>query len=155
MALDNPTKKMSKSHPNIKSRILLNDSREDITKKLRVALTDSIEGVSYDPVTRPGVSNLIEIAFNLQPQLQGSAAATASSPAEYVRDLEGLSLKALKERVADVVDHHVSPIRERFNEIINGNGKELDDAAELGAQKANASAKATMDLVREAVGIGN
>ena len=146
MALDRPTQKMSKSHPNPKSRILLTDSREEIRKKLRVALTDSIEGVSYDPVNRPGVSNLVEIAFNLQ----GHESAT--SPADYATDFEGLSLKALKERVTDITDAHLAPIRERFASIMRGNGKELNDAAETGAQKANASAAATMDIVRHAVG---
>lgn len=146
MSLDRPTLKMSKSHPNSKSRIILTDSREDISKKVRVALTDSIEGVTYDPASRPGVSNLVEIAFNLQ----GHESAT--SPAEYARDFDGLSLKALKDRVAGVVDDHLAPIRDRYAEIISGDGKELSDAAELGAQKANASARVTMNLVREAVG---
>lgn len=147
MALDRPTLKMSKSHPNPKSRIILTDSREDIGKKLRVALTDSIDGVSYDPVARPGVSNLIEIAFNLQSHSRDTLLT------EYAQGLEGLSLKALKEHVAEVVDTHVAPIRERFVSIMRGNGKELGDAAQLGADKANASAAATMKLVRDAVGI--
>lgn len=147
MSLDRPTLKMSKSHPNPKSRILLTDSREEIRKKLRVALTDSIEGVSYDPAARPGVSNLIEIAYNLQ--RHESAAITLE---EYAGDFRGMSLKALKDRVADVVDEHVEPIRDRFSSIIKGDGKELNDAAEIGAQKANASATATLKLVRQAVG---
>ncbi|GAB7347897.1 hypothetical protein MBLNU459_g5420t1 [Dothideomycetes sp. NU459] len=146
MALDRPTQKMSKSHPNPKSRILLTDSRDEISKKLRVALTDSIEGVSYDTKTRPGVSNLVEIAYNLQGSHE------AASPAEYARDFDGLSLKGLKERVVDIVDDHLKPIRERFEHIMSGSGSELARATELGAQKANASAAATMKLVREAVG---
>lgn len=147
MALDRPTQKMSKSHPNPKSRILLTDSRDDISKKLRVALTDSIEGVSYDPEGRPGVSNLVEIAYNLQTPQQ------AASPAEYAREFDGLSLKALKERVAEVVDEHIRPIRERYQSIIGGSDRELSDAAAIGAEKANATAAATMKLVREAVGL--
>ncbi|KAL1302582.1 hypothetical protein AAFC00_002960 [Neodothiora populina] len=146
MSLDRPQYKMSKSHPNPKSRILLTDSREEIRKKLRVAVTDSIEGASYDPVQRPGVSNLIEIAFNLQNQSE------ASSPEDYARDLEGVSLKALKDHVTEAVDQHIGPIRERFESIIKGSGRELEDAAELGSQKANASANATMKLVKDAVG---
>lgn len=147
MALDRPTHKMSKSHTNPKSRILLTDSRDDINKKLRVALTDSTEGVSYDPEGRPGVSNLIEIAYNLQGSRQ------AASPAEYAREFDNLSLKALKERVAQVVDEHIEPIRERYQSIMGGNNKELQDAAALGAEKANASAAATMKLVRKSVGL--
>jgi tryptophanyl-tRNA synthetase len=97
---------MSKSAPNPKSRILITDSSSTITKKLRVALTDSIEGVTYDPSNRPGVSNLIEIAFNLDGSNHG-----AVSPAEYAKEFEGLSLKALKDKVADIWHPFVRGLR--------------------------------------------
>ncbi|KAI5208716.1 putative tryptophanyl-tRNA synthetase [Aureobasidium subglaciale] len=147
MALDKPTNKMSKSAPNPKSRILITDSSSTISKKLRVALTDSIEGVTYDPSSRPGVSNLIEIAFNLDSSNHGAA-----SPAEYAKEFEGLSLKALKDKVAEIVDDHLMPIRSRFEEIIRGDGKILQEAAQIGAEKARKSAESTMQLVRHAVG---
>lgn len=146
MALDRPTHKMSKSAPNPKSRILLTDSSSAISKKLRVALTDSIEGVTYDPSARPGVSNLIEIAFNLD-----SSNHSAADPAEYAKEFEGLSLKALKDKVAEVVDGHLAPIRARFEEIV-GCGKILEEAAQIGAEKARKSAESTMKEVRHAVG---
>ncbi|KEQ89485.1 putative tryptophanyl-tRNA synthetase [Aureobasidium pullulans EXF-150] len=147
MALDRPTHKMSKSAPNPKSRILLTDSSSAISKKLRVALTDSIEGVTYDPSARPGVSNLIEIAFNLDSSNHGAA-----DPAEYAKEFEGLSLKALKDKVAEVVDGHLAPIRARFEEIVGGDGKILEEAAQIGAEKARKSAESTMKEVRHAVG---
>jgi tryptophanyl-tRNA synthetase len=148
MALDRPTQKMSKSAPNPKSRILLTDSTSTITKKLRVALTDSIEGVGYDPVSRPGVSNLIELAFHLDDSSHG-----ATSPDEYARQFAGgTSLKGLKEKVAQVVDEHLRPVRERYEEIVGGDGRVLEDAAQQGAEKARKSAEVTMQKVRDAVG---
>ena len=147
MALDRPTHKMSKSAPNPKSRILITDSSSTITKKLRVALTDSIEGVTYDPSTRPGVSNLIEIAFNLDSSNHGAA-----SPAEYAKEFEGSSLKALKERVAEVVDGHLAPIRAKFEDIVGGDGRIIEEAAQIGAEKARKSAESTMQAVKHAVG---
>ncbi|KAG9531584.1 tryptophanyl-tRNA synthetase, partial [Aureobasidium melanogenum] len=147
MALDRPTQKMSKSAPNPKSRILITDSSSAISKKLRVALTDSIEGVTYDPSARPGVSNLIEIAFNLDSSNHGAA-----SPADYAKEFEGLSLKALKEKVAEVVDGHLAPIRARFEEIVGGDGKVIEEAAQTGAEKARKSAEVTMQAVKHAVG---
>jgi tryptophanyl-tRNA synthetase len=147
MALDRPTHKMSKSAPNPKSRILITDSSSTITKKLRVALTDSTEGVTYDPSNRPGVSNLIEIAFNLDGSNQGAA-----SPAEYAKEFEGLSLKALKDKVAEVVDGHLAPIRAKFEEIVSGDGKIIEEASQIGAEKARKSAESTMQAVRHAVG---
>lgn len=61
-------------------------------------------------------------------------------------------MRALKERVAQVVDGHLEPIRERFEGVLGGEGKVLEEAARVGAEKARRSAEATMKLVREAVG---
>ena len=56
-----PTTKMSKSHPNLNSRILLTDTDTDIQKKIKSAVTDNIKSICYDPENRPGVSNLLAI----------------------------------------------------------------------------------------------
>lgn len=146
MALDKPTVKMSKSHTNPKSRILLTDSREQIDQKLRVALTDSVEGVSYDPVARPGVSNLIDIAFHLDSQ-------GAFDAEELSGEFENLSLKAFKGKVAEIIDGHLAPIREKFTSIMNSGTTELEDTAGFGQMKASTTAKATMDSVRNAIGL--
>lgn len=52
---------MSKSDPDPKSRISLLDNQDDITKKMKKAVTDSTSEVFYDLENRPGVSNLIGI----------------------------------------------------------------------------------------------
>lgn len=52
---------MSKSDPNPKSRIELLDRPEQIVEKLKKSVTDCTSAVTYDPDTRPGVSNLIAI----------------------------------------------------------------------------------------------
>ena len=54
---------MSKSNPDVRSRILLTDSYSQIRSKLRGAVTDSITGISYNPVpvNRPGISNPLTI----------------------------------------------------------------------------------------------
>lgn len=146
MALNRPGAKMSKSHADPKSRILLTDSRDKIHAKIRSALTDSIEGVSYDPVGRPGVTNLIDIAYHI-------GESQASSAEELGRDLNGLSIKALKQLVVDRVDEHIKPIRDRMMILFDGKSSELEYAAELGRQKASQSAAGTMKLVRDAVGL--
>ncbi|KAG8626621.1 hypothetical protein KVT40_005566 [Elsinoe batatas] len=146
MALDKPTQKMSKSHANPKSRIHLTDTKEDIEKKIKVALTDSIEGVSYDPTQRPGVSNLLEIAFNMDDQ-------GATSAADLAKDYEGLSLKAFKGQVADIINAKLDPIRNRYMEIEADGERQIEDAARLGAQRASESANATMRMVRMAIGM--
>lgn len=138
---------MSKSDPNPKSRILITDSREEIDRKIKSALTDSTEGVSHDPVARPGVSNLVSIMFHLSSE--GHA-----SPSELARSCENLSMRAFKEAVAESVDAELREIRGRYQEILaRDNGRYLQTVAEEGAMKARASAAFTMADVRAAIGL--
>ena len=66
MNLVDPSKKMSKSDENKKGVIELLDSPNDIRKKIMSATTDSDMIVKYDPDTKPGISNLINLyrSFN-------------------------------------------------------------------------------------------
>jgi len=125
----------------------LTDTKDEIESKIRVAVTDAHNSVSYDPANRPGVSNLVEIVYNLNPP-------GAESIEQLVeQDFATLSLKAFKQLVVDSVDSHLAPIRDRLQTILNSNeGREIDEAADIGAQKATESARATMKLVRDAVG---
>lgn len=50
---------MSKSDAQEKSRILITDTREDIIKKIKAALSDFDSRITYDPEQRPAVSNLV------------------------------------------------------------------------------------------------
>lgn len=145
MSLTDPTKKMSKSDPKPNSRIMLTDSRGSIHSKLKTALTDSIEGVSYDRETRPGITNLVDLMYHFDESV-------AASPEELANDLRDLSKRALKEKVADTVDVGMRDIRERYNELINRPG-ELIEHAESGAREAEELAEETMKRVRSAMGI--
>lgn len=64
-SLRDPTKKMSKSEKDPRSRINLCDSPEDIFMKFKKAVTDCTSTVSYEPDTRPGISNLVVIHSSL------------------------------------------------------------------------------------------
>lgn len=159
MSLADPTKKMSKSDANAASRVLITDSEGDIRKKIMRAVTDSQSGfVSYDPAGRPGVSNLLEMLAILEGAgVRGGGGKSKGSrtPEEVARGFEGSQhpLKALKERTADVVVAELRDVRERYLELMGTNdGKGLDELEAIGAEKARASADATMKLVKEAVG---
>ncbi|RMZ73172.1 hypothetical protein GMOD_00008977 [Pyrenophora seminiperda CCB06] len=147
MSLTDPTKKMSKSDPKPKSRILITDSRGEIHAKLKTALTDSIEGVSYDREKRPGVSNLVDLLYHFNDS-------GAASPEELAGDLATLSMRALKERVADVVDARIRDTRGRYEELMGGDQKALVQHAEDGAKRAEGIAEETMKRVRSTIGIG-
>ncbi|KAB2568892.1 Tryptophan--tRNA ligase [Lasiodiplodia hormozganensis] len=148
MSLTNPTKKMSKSDANPKSRILITDDRDAIAAKLRTAVTDSVDGVSYEPETRPGVSNLVEIMFHMGGEPAPGAPQNCD---ELAKECEGLSMRALKERVTDVVDAGLAPVRERYYELMQDESA-LDEIKEEGAKKARESAERTMRMVRDAIG---
>lgn len=146
MSLVEPSKKMSKSDPRPKSRILITDSRDAIHSKLKSALTDSIDGVSYDRQARPGVSNLVDLIYHFDQ-------AGAASPEELAQDMKALTMRALKEKTADTVEKAISPIRERYEELMAGDQRELVNHAQNGAQKAEAIAESTMQRVRNAMGM--
>ncbi|KAK4957352.1 Tryptophan--tRNA ligase, mitochondrial [Elasticomyces elasticus] len=146
MSLTDPLAKMSKSHPNSKSRILLTDSEEAIRNKLKAAVTDSIDGITYDPERRPGVSNLIDILYHADPR------SNHHDQAELVKDLQGLSMRYLKDRVADAVNAAINDIRARYEDLVHDESY-LQDVAEQGARKANESAAATLRDVKGAVGL--
>nr|OQN97015.1 hypothetical protein B0A51_18994 [Rachicladosporium sp. CCFEE 5018] len=146
MSLTDPEAKMSKSHPNPKSRILLTDSAEAIRSKINTAVTDSIIGVSYDPMHRPGVSNLIDILYHCT---QGAG---FEDQAALAKDLDGSSLRAVKQRVSDAVESQVRPIRERYEKIID-NAKLLDDTSTQGTLEATISANVTLAKVKQALGL--
>jgi tryptophanyl-tRNA synthetase len=52
---------MSKFAADPSSRILLTDSYETIVKRIRSAVTDTISGITFDPVECPETSNLLTI----------------------------------------------------------------------------------------------
>lgn len=149
MSLTDPTRKMSKSDPNAASRVLITDPGAEIKKKIMRAVTDSQSGfVSYDPAARPGVSNLLEILAILEGH-------GARAPEEVAGDFARSQhpLKALKERTAQAVITELRDVRERYLELLGGNdGRELDEIEARGAERARASAEATMKLVKDAVG---
>lgn len=67
LSLASTEKKMSKSDANQGAVLYLSDEPDAISKKIRKAVTDSISThFNYDPVERPGVSNLINIVSGIQ-----------------------------------------------------------------------------------------
>jgi tryptophanyl-tRNA synthetase len=143
MSLKEPTSKMSKSHPDPKSRILLTDSASEIQKKVKVALTDSEAKISYDPTNRPGVSNLIEILSHFE----------GVSCQEIASEYESASLRSLKEHVGVRIADSLKDIRERYGQIMGDRGGYLDDVAREGGEAAQASADLTMKKVKKAMGL--
>lgn len=60
-SLTDPTKKMSKSSTDDKSKILLRDKPDDAAAKIMNATTDSLASIHFDWDTQPGVTSLLQI----------------------------------------------------------------------------------------------
>ena len=61
MSLQNVDKKMSKSDTSKLACINLIDDPDMIRAKIRKAKTDSLGKITYDPIERPEVANLLRI----------------------------------------------------------------------------------------------
>lgn len=146
--LREPSKKMSKSAPNEKSRISIIEEESVIRTKIGSAMTDSHMGVTYDPLGRPGVSNLLDIYASL-----------TNRPGEMsaiVTEIKHLSHKAVKDLVADTVITSLSPVRERYLALdvdSKGGQQRLQDISAQGTRKAQVIARKTMQEVRQQMGL--
>ena len=146
MSLKEPLLKMSKSHKDPYSRIHLTDCPEEIKKKIGAALTDSVPGVSYAPLERPGISNLLEIMSCLE--TEGTSCQMLAS--KY----NNLSLRELKSLIADKLVDHLSHVRASYNQLIRADNRaNLQAIVQAGAIEARTSAELTMGRVRDAIGL--
>lgn len=140
MSLQDPEKKMSKSDENLNSFISMLDSRDDIIRKFKRAVTDSEACVRMSE-DKKGVSNLIGIY----------SAVTDKTIAEIEREFEGKGYGEFKMAVGEAVADTLTPIRENYERII----KEKDYLEEIyrsGAQKAEYIARRTYSKAMKKVG---
>ena len=142
MALDDPTKKMSKSAENIHSRISLLDEPSKIKKSIMKATTDSDGVVRFDVENKPGISNLLNIYSVL----------SGMSIPELEAKYEGKGYGDFKKDLVEVVVEALAPIKERYEEIRHSD--ELIEILKDGAVRADAIAKQTMRRVKENFGLG-
>ena len=142
MALDDPTKKMSKSAENIHSRISLLDEPSKIKKSIMKATTDSDGVVRFDVENKPGISNLLNIYSVL------SGMTIPELEAKY----EGKGYGDFKKDLVEVVVEALAPIKERYGQIRHSD--ELIEILKDGAVRADAIAKQTMKRVKENFGLG-
>lgn len=151
LSLRDPSQKMSKSAPNPSSRITLTDSPKDILAKLKSAVTDSQREITYDPVERPGVANLLTIWSACD--TPGSDGRTRT-PSELAAEAREWGLGKLKATVGDVVVERLKGLREEY-ERLKGDEGYLREVAEKGRAKAAERAAKTMEEVRKVVGLSD
>ncbi|MFV0309478.1 MAG: tryptophan--tRNA ligase, partial [Desertimonas sp.] len=120
--------------------INLLDDPATITKKFKRAVTDSDGEVRYDPATKPGVSNLLDIL----------AGATGGEPATLAKGYTQYG--PLKQDAGEAVAELLVPVQARYHALIADPG-ELASLLRKGSDKARTVAAATLGRTYHALGL--
>jgi tryptophanyl-tRNA synthetase len=140
MDLADPASKMSKSASSAAGSLRLLDEPDVLRRKVMRAVTDTDGEVAYDPVRKPGVSNLLAIL----------AACTGQEP-------EGLSGQfsrygELKHAAADAVVATLAPVRDRYQELSRDPGH-IRSVLRAGAARASEQGREKVRQAKAAIGL--
>jgi tryptophanyl-tRNA synthetase len=109
-SLSDPQKKMSKSDPDEKSKILLIDSPDVAAKKIMSATTDSIGSINWDWDNQPGITSLLQMLALMSNREQSEV------NKEWVGNT---SYGEFKKAVAKVVSDFLSNFQTKLSKISN------------------------------------
>lgn len=132
-------RKMSKSYGN---SIMLGATAEETAKRIKKSPTDSERTITFDKENRPGVSALLTTA----------ALCTGRTEEDIAEEIGAAGSGALKAYVTESVNEFLAPHRERraaFEQDLDY----IKDVLHEGNRRANEIANATLDEVREAMGM--
>ena len=143
MSLRDGTKKMSKSEESNYSRIDLQDSADEINKKIKKAKTDSlpIPGNIEELKNRPEALNLLNIYSFI----------TNSDLEKILENMAGKDFSKFKNELSDALVATICPIGKKIKELKN-DSKYLMGILKEGSNKAGIIAKENLDKVKEIVG---
>lgn len=139
MSLDDPTKKMAKSDDNPHAAVALMDDADTIRRKFKRAVTDSGTEIRFDPA-RPAITNLLTIYQLL----------TNQTSEQVEAHFAGKGYAALKGDLADAAIEFLRPFQDRVRSI---DDEELDQLLTVGAERASATADATLRDVKGKLGL--
>jgi tryptophanyl-tRNA synthetase len=139
MALDDASKKMSKSDENVNGSIMLMDDPDTVRRKFKRAVTDSGSEIRFDE-SRPAITNLLSMYHIL----------TGKTPEEIEAHFEGKGYAQLKSELAEATIEFLRPFQERVAGI---GDEELHRILSEGADKARDIAAETLRRVKERMGI--
>ncbi len=143
MALDDPTKKMSKSGgPN--NLIELLDPPDLIVKRLKRAVTDTGTTVVFDP-ERAGLFNLLTIYLLLSPP--------GTTREEVEQHFEGKGYGALKSELAELTVETLRPIQQKYREL-SEDPNYIEEILKDGADRIRPTAAKTLSEAKAALGLG-
>ena len=139
--LQQPDRQMSKTLGGAGCLYLLDEPAVN-AKKIRSAVTDAGREVRFDPMAKPGVSNLL-----------GLLAALSGRPVPVLEDeFAGRGYGDLKKELAGVFEAWAGPFRDRTLELVEDSAG-LDDLLRVGADKAGQVADRTLVDVHDKIGL--
>ena len=143
MSLRDGSKKMSKSDPSDYSRIMLTDTAENITQKIKKAKTDP-EPLPQDKTgleKRPEAENLISIFASLNDTSIESA----------IKDYAGKEFSIFKKDLADLSVSKLEPITSEMNKLMS-DVSYIDSILNQGKENAIAVAEPVLQKTKEIIG---
>ena len=140
MALQDPSKKMSKSDENQNNTIALMDDPAVIMNKVKRAVTDSENEVRYGE-DKPGISNLLNIY----------CACTGKTIAEAEKEFSATGYGAFKTAVGEAVVAELEPVQKKIKEL-EQNKDYLNEVIRNGAERAGNLAAKTLTKVQKKIG---
>ncbi len=126
--------KMSKSRGNA---IAIGASEDETVRRIRGARTDSQRRITYDPINRPEVSNLVLLA----------ALCLERDPSELAEEIGDGGAAGLKRVLVEAINERLRPVRARRSALIADRGY-LRDVLRAGTETSRAIATDTLDSVR-------
>jgi tryptophanyl-tRNA synthetase len=135
MLLGTDGNKMGKSARNA---VFIRDDEATTASVLKKAVTDSDPHITYDPVNRPTVANLLLLA----------ALAAGTTPQAVADEIGSGGSARLKAYVTEAVNEHFRPIRARRAEFA-ADPSVVTDVLDRGNEIARATAKKTLAEVHE------
>jgi len=144
MSLRDGTKKMSKSDISEYSRILMTDSNDQITTKIKKAKTDSMNMPMdlNEAEKRPEINNLLNIY----------CACTNRKKDEIISNFSGKEISFFKKSLTEVLVTAVEPISTKTKELLNDE-KYLDEILIKGAENARNIAQEKIQEIYKIVGM--
>ena len=141
-SLRNPLQKMSKSDNQELSCVNLSDPPDLLVKKIKRAVTDFEGRVTYEPETRPGVSNLVTIY----------AAMSGLTHQQVCQEFAGKQTAEFKLSLGDLLVEKLTPIRQELSRLEADPGY-VDSVLQEGAEKARKLAQENLATIKQQMGL--
>jgi tryptophanyl-tRNA synthetase len=139
--LANPERKMDKSADDSAGVIFILDEPDMVRRKIRRAVTDSLDRLEYRPADQPGLANLLEML----------AACSGKSAREVADSFD--SYGTLKDAVAEALIEELRPIRDATRTLLD-DPAELDRVRDDGAVRARQRGTHRLESALRLAGVG-